>query len=57
GLDAFVAEAARWLVRSLLADVTALPAIIEAAAHHAGAGGPADGAPAAPAIMVPLTGP
>jgi AcrR family transcriptional regulator len=57
GRDAFVAEAARWLVRSLLADVTALPAIIEAAARHAGAGGPADGAPAAPAIMVPLTGP
>jgi AcrR family transcriptional regulator len=57
GLDAFVAEAARWLVRSLLADVTALPAIIEAAARHDDAGGPADGAPAAPAIMVPLTGP
>ena len=57
GRDAFVAGAARWLVRSLLADVTALPAIIEAAARHDDAGGPADGAQAAPAIMVPLTGP
>jgi TetR/AcrR family transcriptional regulator len=61
GRDKFVTEAARWLVRSLLADAAAMPAITEAAARHADIGDPAVGdppiaEPAAPAAMAPLTG-
>ena len=58
GRAEFVAEAARWLVRSLLADAAALPAIVAAAARHADIDGSA--APRAPSprprASAPLAG-
>jgi TetR/AcrR family transcriptional regulator len=61
GRGEFVTEAARWLVRSLLADVTAMPAIAAAAERHADTGTPATGDSAtgdsaAPAVAVPSAG-
>lgn len=46
----YVTESARWLVRSLLADPAAMPAIAAAAARHA------DIDDLAPAVALPLTG-